>query len=240
MRSWFEHIDRDANTAFPELNLFQQHGPLRQDLVDICEAYVCYRSDVGFVYGVQLIAALLLLQLDKPWQVFVLLANCLNRATQQAFLINDKAAMEKTFGVAMGALMLKSPRLYQYLFQSQEEGDLGMSSEEVFEPMFRTLFSNGLHLEKLVRVWDCWVFEGDKVSIRTAVAILGCLQSQIFALDGEVSARKSRVVEMLAWGPNGRQGGYWDLEGTRDPDVDAFMKLVRGAGKRDKVDHGEQ
>ena len=235
MRSWFDDIDRDANMAFPELNLFQKRGPLRQHLINICEAYVCYRNDVGFVYGMQLIAALLLLQLDKPWEVFVLLANCFNRPTTLAFLSNDTGAMQKTLGVAMGALMLKSPRLYQYLFQSQEDGDLGMSPEEVFEPMMRTLFSNALDLEKLVRVWDCWVFEGDKVLARTATAILGCLQSQIFAMDGEVGERKARVVEMLCWGPSGRKGGYWDLEGARDPDVDAFMHLVRGAGKKEKV-----
>lgn len=233
MKSCFEDINRDANAAFPDLNLFQTLGPMRQDLMDICEAYVCYRSDIGFVYGVQLIAAMLLLQLEKPWQVFALMANCFNRSTTLAFLSNDTSAMQKTFSVTMGALMFKSPRLYQYLFQSQEEGDLGMSAEEVFEPMLRTLFSNALDLEKLVRFWDCWVFEGDKVLIRTAVAVLGCLQSQIFALDGDVKHRKGKVVEMLNWGPSGRRGGYWSLDGA--PTGDDFMTLVRMAGKKEKV-----
>lgn len=51
--AWFSAIERDAELAFPELNLFQNRGPMWQELVDICCAYVCYRSDVGYLYGMQ-------------------------------------------------------------------------------------------------------------------------------------------------------------------------------------------
>jgi Rab-GTPase-TBC domain len=53
MRSWFADVERDANFAFPDLNLFQKNGPMRRDLVDVCCAYASYRSDVGYVYGIQ-------------------------------------------------------------------------------------------------------------------------------------------------------------------------------------------
>jgi Rab-GTPase-TBC domain len=53
MRAWFSDIKRDAQCAYPELKLFQKNGPMWQDLVDICCAYVSYRSDVGYLYGVQ-------------------------------------------------------------------------------------------------------------------------------------------------------------------------------------------
>ncbi len=53
MRSWLSDIERDAKFAFPELNLFQKHGPMWQDLADVCCAYVLYRSDVGYLYGIQ-------------------------------------------------------------------------------------------------------------------------------------------------------------------------------------------
>jgi hypothetical protein len=235
MRTWFADIDRDAGGAFTELNLFQRNGPMRQDLVDICQAYVCYRNDVGFVYGIQLIAALLLLQLDKPWEVFVCLANCLNRATPAGFLTCDASITGKTYVQAADALAVKSPRMWRYLFGRTQEGGLELNGEDVFEPMFRTLFANGLDLERLVRIWDCWVFEGDRVLVRTTVAILSCLESQIAGSEGDNIARKKRVIEVLGWGPSGRKekSGCWSLEGAGD--VDAFMKVVKSMGRKEKV-----
>lgn len=48
---WFKAIRRDAATAFPELRIFQQGGPLYEDLVKVLMAYAMYRNDVGYVYG---------------------------------------------------------------------------------------------------------------------------------------------------------------------------------------------
>lgn len=53
MRGWFADIERDAGSAFPQLKVFQRDGPMWRDLVDVCCAYVAYRSDVGYLYGIQ-------------------------------------------------------------------------------------------------------------------------------------------------------------------------------------------
>lgn len=231
MLSWFRDIERDAETAFPELNLFQLGGPLWQDLVDVCKAYACYRSDIGYVYGVQLIGALLLLQLHTPSRSFVLLANCFNRPSAQAFLANDLGTASRTYDLAMSTLTIKFPRLHDYLFCSMEKGGLSMTAQAIFEPMFRTLFSNGLDVDRLCRIWDCWVFEGDRILIHAAVAVLGILQHQIFDMGGSFDLKRRNVQEMLGWGPFGRQCGYWDLSTAGD--VEAFMDEVREAGKLD-------
>jgi hypothetical protein len=235
-RAWFADIERDADSTFPELNLFQRNGPMRQDLVDICQAYVCYRNDVGFVYGIQLMTALLLLQLEKPWEIFVCLANCLNRATPAGFLICDASVTGRTYVQVADVLAVKAPKLWQYLFGMAQEGGLGLIGEEVFEPMLRTLFANGLDLERLVRVWDCWAFEGDRVLVRTAAAVLSCLEGQILGFEGDHTTRKGKVIETLGWGPVGRREktGYWNLEQVGD--VDAFMKVVKSMGRKEKVD----
>lgn len=47
----FDAIRRDAGTAFPELNLFLEGGPLRDSLVDVLDAYCMYRKDVGYLHG---------------------------------------------------------------------------------------------------------------------------------------------------------------------------------------------
>lgn len=231
MHSGFVDVKRDAETAFPELNLFQQQGPLWQDLVDVCDAYTCYRNDVGYVYGMQLVAALLLLQLHTPSDVFILLANCLNRPMPLAFMSNDRGSTERTYGFAMSTLAIKVPRLHAYLFGFEEKGGLAMSGEEVFEPMLRTLFASGLDVDRLSRVWDCWVFDGDRTLVRTAVGLLGCLQSQIFDIEGPTDTKRRNIQDMLGWGPYGRLQGYWDVQAAGDQD--GFIEEVREAGKLD-------
>lgn len=233
MGRWFVDIERDAETAFPELNLFQRQGPLWQDLIDVCEAYACYRSDVGYVYGMQLVAALLLLQLSSAADAFILLANCLNRPIPLAFQTNDTTTTNRTYNHAVSTLGIKFPRLHEYLFGSMEQGGLGFTGEEVFEPMLRTVFCNGLDADRLCRVWDIWMFEGDRTLVRAAVAILGSLQTQLFDMRGDVDLKRRNIQEMLGWGPFNRvpQSGHWSLHSVGSED--AFVEEVRLAGTLD-------
>lgn len=106
--------------------------------------------------------------------------------------------------------------------------------------MFRSLFTNGLDVERLSRVWDCWAFEGDRILVRAGVAVLGCLQAPLFAL-GPDETGKARAVDMLGWGPkltekkgaavDGAESSsrYWSFSSVGDED--AFMRDVRDAGK---------
>lgn len=233
MERWFVDIERDAETAFPELNLFQRNAPLWQDLVDVCEAYACYRSDVGYFYGIQLIAALLLLQLPTPGEAFILLANCLNRPTPLAFQTNDTPTTGRAYNHAISTLSVKFPRLHEYLFGSMEQGGLGFSGEEVFEPMFRTIFSNGLDVDRLCRLWDIWVFEGDRTLIQAAVGVLGSLQAQLFDIRGSIDLKRRNIQEMLGWGPFNRQpqSGHWNLHVLGDEE--RFVEEIRLAGTLD-------
>ena len=233
MGRWFVDIARDAETAFPGLNLFQRQCPMWQDLVDVCEAYACYRSDVGYMYGIQLIAALLLLQVSSPAEAFILLANCLNRPVPMAFQTDETATTSRVYNHAVSTLGIKFPRLHEYLFGSLEQGGLGFRGEEVFEAMLRTIFSNGLDVDRLCRVWDIWIFEGDRVLVNAAVAILGSLQSELFDIQGDIDLKRRNIQEMLGWGPFNRlsQSGHWNLHTVGDEEK--FVDEMRLAGTLD-------
>ena len=232
MNRWFVDIERDAETAFPDLNLFQRGGPLWQDLIDVCKAYACYRGDVGYTYGLQLVAALILLQTKGTSEAFVLLANCMNRAAPMAFQSGDFATTARTYHHAVDSLAIKFPRLHEYLFGSIEAGGLGFTPELIFEPMLKTLFCNGLGVDRLCRVWDIWIFEGDKALVRSAVAVLGCLQTQIYEIQGDIDLKRRNIQEMLGWGPFNRTkpGQYWALHNV---DEEKFVEEIRLAGTLD-------
>ncbi|PYH96900.1 hypothetical protein BO71DRAFT_319881 [Aspergillus ellipticus CBS 707.79] len=249
MREWFDTIDADVSKAFPDLNLFQAGGPLRDTLIDVLQAYSMYRSDVGYISGLHTIAALLVLQFPSPSSAFLAMANALNRPLPVAFLTLDRGAIGRTYSLASATLRYKFPRLTTHLYET-----LRLSDEEIWEPMFRSLLSNGLDLERLSRVWDCWVFEGDRIMIRAAVAILGCLQLQLFGYTKPDDQSRKAAKDILSWGPrNGGRakerhsapaasatgfgggqlgsgvGDYWML--TSAGDDDGFMHEVREAGK---------
>ncbi|EEA21944.1 hypothetical protein TMatcc_008631 [Talaromyces marneffei ATCC 18224] len=253
IREWFATISRDVSSAFPELHLFQEGGPLRDTLIDVLEAYAMYRSDVGYTYGLHTIAALLVLQLPTAASAFITMANALNRPLPLAFLTYDRPAIARTYGLASATLRYKFPRLYSHLYETAQ-----LTDEEVWGPMFRSLFTNGLDLEHLSRVWDCWAFEGDRIIIRVGVAILGCLQTQLLGLSGTEPKSREELKHVVGWGPhdlgtlirdtktrhssptpimgygggqfaNAGVGQYWIL--SLAGDKDSFMNEVREAGK---------
>lgn len=232
MRRWFADIERDAETAFPDTSIFLKHGPHHKDLIDLCEAYTSYRAETGYVYGVQLIAALILLQVPKPAEAFIHLANCLNRTMPEAFQTGDIEATARAYAKVKSTLDIKFPRLHSYLFSEEEQGGLGFTGEELFETMFRTLFANGLDLDRLCRVWDIWTFESDRYLVRTAVALLGAMQQQIFDIQGDIHLRRRNIQEMLGWGPfNRTENGYWKFDTAGDGD--SFVEEIRAAGRLD-------
>ncbi|WEW60059.1 hypothetical protein PRK78_005543 [Emydomyces testavorans] len=244
-RERFAAIRRDAANAFPDLKLFAKGWPLHDGLVQILDAYSMYRSDVGYLYGLHTIAALLLLQCHTPAAAFQTLANALNRPVPLAFLTSDPGAMARAYSLASATLRLKFPRLSTHLCEN-----LCLTDEQIWEPMFRTLFTNGLDLERLSRVWDCWVFEGDRVLFRAGVAVLGSLEAQFMSL-APGDEGQSIATAILGWGSksvglgrrrsapvqpatpvstmNGSNGKYWAVEVVGNED--AFMHIVREAGR---------
>ncbi|KAK2755547.1 hypothetical protein FQN54_006487 [Arachnomyces sp. PD_36] len=235
-RDWFAAIKQDASTAFPDLNLFQEGGPMHQSLIDVLESYSMYRSDVGYLHGIHTIAALLLIQLPTPSAAFLVLANVLNRPLPLAFLTSDPGATGRAYSLASATLRYKFPRLSTHICEN-----LCLTDQEIWEPMFRSILTNGLDVERLSRVWDCWAFEGDRIIVRAGVAVLGCLQAPLFAL-GPDEAGKARAIELLGWGSKlvekkgsavshgvESSSNYWSFGSVGDED--AFMRDVRDAGK---------
>ena len=240
-KAWFDAIRRDVKNTFPELNIFQPGGPLHDDLINVLMAYSLYRSDVGYSHGThvssrpprsllltdkasQLIAGLLLLQLNTKSDTFSCLCNLLNRPIPLAFLTGDPSATAKAYQLTDGLLLHKFPRLHTHLFSPPPHG-LGLTAHEVLEPMMRTLFlgpGRGLSIDTASRVWDVMLFDGDGVIIRTAVALLGALEGMLYgsAID---------VLGVVGWmGGDGK--GRWEV-GTEED----FVGRVRSAGKEERV-----
>jgi hypothetical protein len=84
--------------------------------------------------------------------------------------------------------------------------------------MLRSLFcSQNFGMDIASRIWDIYVFEGDKALVRAAVGVLA-------KLEGRLYGNKREILDVLG----SEAGGAWDL----GPE-DEFMALVREMGKED-------
>jgi hypothetical protein len=79
------------------------------------------------------------------------------------------------------------------------------------------MFTYNLPHEHVARLWDVFVFEGDKALVRGAVAILGILESKLYG-------SKEEIVSVIGWMNEQR----WQVGSENE-----FIEAVREAGKVD-------
>ena len=185
---------------------------MHRALTEVLKAYAMYRNDAGYVYGTHLVAAILCLHM-RAGDAFVVLANILNRPLPLAFLVHDKPGMASAYELVLSTLKYKCTKLHSHLTCAATD----LKPEEYLDPIFRCLFANSLPAEHVSRIWDIYVFEGEKALVRAAVAVLGRLESKLYG-------SKQEVLDLLSW----RNEKTWNL-GTEDE----FIKAVREAGKVD-------
>ena len=64
--NWFAQIRRDVlESTWVDLKIFQAGGPLHDSLVDVLKAYAMYRSDIGYVSGIN-VGCLFSASVTKP------------------------------------------------------------------------------------------------------------------------------------------------------------------------------
>ncbi|KAM4054313.1 rab-GTPase-TBC domain-containing protein [Hirsutella rhossiliensis] len=218
MAKWLEQIRKDAGErTWSELRIFNVGGPLHQALVDVLSAYAMYRNDIGYVSGCNTIAALLLLNLPNSETSFIALANILNRPLPLSFYTSDQGAQASAYNLVLQTIRHKSSALHEHLTKTLE----GVEPELYLGDVFTGIFTGHLAIDEAARLWDVYVFEGDALLVRAAVAVL---LSHEMALLGSKTANevKSAMSRPQSRTSSTRAVGEFGAE-------DRFMRLVRGA-----------
>lgn len=208
--SWFTAIARDVAVTCLEISDPTKRTPFENALSDVLKAYTIHRREIGYVYGIHLVAGLLCSHL-RPADAFIALANLLNRPVPLAFFTHDVDATRRAYDLVLSTLKYKFPQLHSHLTSSS----LGLKAEDYLDPMLRTLFTWLLPSPLASRVWDIFAFEGDKVLIRTAVAVLG-------RLEGRLYGSRDEVLAIVGWA---------NAKGIDLGEEESFITAVRDAGK---------
>ncbi|CAI0650994.1 unnamed protein product [Colletotrichum noveboracense] len=219
--AWISTIRKDvAEHTWQDLRIFQVGGPLHQSLVDVLSAYALYRSDIGYVKGCNTVAALLLLNLPTPASAFIALANVLNRPLPLSFYSDDPGAKASAYNLVMQTLGAKSAQLHEHLTKDISQGD----ADFYLGNFFMGLGTSHLPMDEAARLWDVYVFEGDTVLVRAAVAMLMRHEMALLGIKSPGEAKK--YIEGGANNKDARKAVVGD-----DGAEDRWMKLVREAGK---------
>ncbi|KAI0854856.1 hypothetical protein F4860DRAFT_73114 [Xylaria cubensis] len=213
--AWFSEMRADVEErTWPDLKIFQAGAPLHQGVIDVLRAYCMYRSDIGYVTGCHTVAALLLLNIDTAASTFIALANVLNRSLPLSFYAGDQGARSSAHQLVSQALAARSPQLHRHL---GDPNAMGPDWDTRLNDIFVTLFTQQLSLDDCSRLWDVYVFEGDRILIHAAVALL--LEKEIPLLSTQSPTEFQQVLQ---------SNPKPTLQGQDD---DAFIMRVQDIGR---------
>ncbi|KAH7305964.1 hypothetical protein B0I35DRAFT_454190 [Stachybotrys elegans] len=214
---WFAQIRQDVReSTLKDLRIFQEGGPLHQNLVDVLSAYTMYRDDIGYAPVYNTIAAILLLNLPSTASAFIAFANVLNRPLPLSFYTGDLGAQSSAYNLVLQTLSQKSPRLHEHLTKQIT----GLEPGYYLQEMFTALFTLHLTVDEAARLWDVYVFEGDALLIRAAVATI--LSREMTLLGCKTADEVVQVMMSVG------SGSPVSTEAGAD---DRFIAAVREAGK---------
>jgi hypothetical protein len=158
-------IERDLPRTFPTLGFFHDGGPMQESLQRVLYCYTCCRPDVGYVQGMTFLVAMLLLNMEEL-EAFQCLVNLMHNRDNIDFFRLEKEAVESFTSCFNHFFKLYLPLLCDH-FQTE-----GVQSEMFLLDWNLTIFSKALPLEAAMRIWDCFLLEGERFVVRAGLGIL--------------------------------------------------------------------
>lgn len=203
-----EQLITESSQTLPEVGLYGQLSPVREQLVDILLAFAYYRPDIGYKSGLNSIAAMFLINM-RPLDAFTALAGTLQQGLcASLYLHDDERTVVAYYTSFLKVLHAKLPSLYQH-FQS-----LHLPPSAYLEPLLTSLFTEHVSIDISSRIWDVMFFEGDSFLLRVCLAILMKYEHKLYG-------SAAQILSILGWGAPKLELGH----------EDEFLDLVRSALK---------
>lgn len=165
-------ILRDINRTFPHNLLFKEkYGEGQRKLFNILRAYALFNPYTGYVQGMGFIAALFLTYMSEEnvfWMIHTLLVNY----NLQGYYETNFPLLPVSFYVLLSLMKKHLNKIYN-LFKSKEVYPSMYGSQ-----WFITIFSNCFYFKILVKVFDCFLLEGEKIIYRLALSLLKVNESK--------------------------------------------------------------
>jgi hypothetical protein len=142
----------------------------------------------------------------------------LNRPLPLSFYASDPGAKASAYNLVLQTLSHKSSSLYEHLIKTFVDAD----PDSYLADLFTSIFTGSLTIDESARLWDAYVFEGDAILVRAAVAVL---------MEREMALLGAKTVEELSEALKGCPPACKERAAREIGHEDRWMWSVRDAGK---------
>jgi len=198
----FEVIERDLHRTFPENIKFKStivsddnnsqtlstdNVPIIQSLRRVLTAFSLYSPNIGYCQSLNYIVGILLLFMEEEKAFWMLVTIVHDYLPENMYDVTMEGSNVDQ-AVLMSLIMRKMPEIWNKMNGGVnydiEKSDGNMPTITlVTSHWFLTLYINILPIETLLRVWDCFFYEGNKILFRVALAIFRLNEEKIMAVD---------------------------------------------------------
>ena len=161
-----EIIIKDLDRTFPTCELFMdKYGYGQRKLFRVLINYSKYNKEIEYVQGMGYIVALFLIYMDEE-SSFYLLHSLIKQYGLSGIYLPGFPDLRKKFYVLLNLEKKYIPNIYQVLKRD------GVIPSIYASEWFICLFSKDFPFNILVRIFDTFLFEGEKIIYRFALAFL--------------------------------------------------------------------
>ena len=172
-----ETIIKDMHRTFPKNLLFMNKlGEGQRKLFRVLSCFSSYNKKIGYVQGMSFIAAIFLLY-ETEENAFWLLQNYIKNYVTQDLYFHDFPGLKKNLFVLLKYMKKFLPDIFNHLQRKDVYPTIYASS------WYLTCFINVLSYDKILRIMDCFLFEGSKIIHRICLGILAIKHDNILSCD---------------------------------------------------------
>lgn len=179
-------IQKDLDRTYPGHEIYRtSEGQL--SLRNILRSYAFFDPEIGYCQGMGYIAGIARMYMDEESAFWMLVSLMQNYKLRGMF----KEGMEltyKNFYIASSLLRYFEPSIWKKF------NDCEVSPQIYATQWFMTIYSN-FPIETVLRIWDCFLFEGPKILFRVYVGFFKMNKPEFRDLSFETSIRKIREFE---------------------------------------------
>lgn len=173
-----KQIELDLLRTLPNNRYFEtidSSGTVR--LRRVLTAFASHKPRIGYCQGMNRLAAVALLVLPEE-EAFWCLVSIVDKIMPSGYY-NDLWLAQVDSNVVMDFVALKMPNLSDHF----QEYDIELS----LFAWFLTIFVDGTPPALFLRLWDCFLYEGDKIMFRVALALLKMHEEELLKLKSSVA-----------------------------------------------------
>ena len=173
-----EIIMKDLDRTYPSNQLFtDKYGEGQRRLYRVLSSYSLYNKDIGYLQGMNFIAALFLIYMDEE-STFFMLDSIMNKYEMRGLYLPEFPDLKKKFYVLLNLEKKLLPKIYEVLKRDNILPSLYASE------WFLCLFTHNISIDYIVRIFDVFLLEGFKIIYRFSLAFMKLKEKSFLSSKG--------------------------------------------------------